>query len=223
MDDLDFPGDLLYVGMAERVEVFDSTGNRKQGFDAGEPGLKPIITAIRIVEKEILVADAAARCIRRYGLDGKRLGEIGKQGKTRGFMLPNRYLDFDVSSKGVVAATDPGRHRVSSWSKEGAPLGHFGKFGLTNPEDFVGCCNPVNLAFMRDGWIVTAEKVAARVKVFDSEGKLLGLIGPEHFNLKFTHLHLAVDSKGRILVGDPILLEIKVFSAVGKSGGGEGV
>ncbi len=138
-------------------------------------------------------------------------------------MLPNRSLDFDVDSKGIIAATDSGRHRVSSWNLAGAPVGHFGKFGLIGTEDFVGCCNPVNLSFTPDGKIVTAEKVIARVKIYDSAGNLLGLIGPEHFDPKCTHLHLAVDSKGRILVADPVRLEIKVFSAMVKPGGRESI
>ena len=90
------------------------------------------------------------------------------------------------------------------------------------PEDFVGCCNPVNIAFAPDGKIVTAEKVIPRIKVYTAEGKLLALIGPEHFDPKCTHLHLAIDSKGRILAADPVRLEVKVFSAV-KSGGWESV
>jgi hypothetical protein len=213
----------IYVGIAGRIEIYDSSGKWKEGFETGDGGRPTSITAIKIANKEILVADAAARCIRRYGFDGKRLGEIGNQGKTRGFMLPNRYLDIDVNSKGVIIATDPGRHRVTSWSSEGTPMGHFGKFGAVNPEDFVGCCNPVNVAFLPDGRIVTAEKVMARIKVYNPEGKLLALIGPEHFDPKCTHLPLAVDSKGRILVADPVCLEIKLFSTIRKTGGGESI
>ncbi len=204
----------VYIGLTGRVEIFDSLGNRKSGFEAGDPGRPASVTSIKIFGEEILVADAAARCIRRYDFHGKQLGQVGIQNKTRGFMLPNRSLDFDVDSKGIVAATDSGRHRVTSWNLAGTPVGYFGKFGLTSPEDFVGCCNPVNLAFMPDGRIVTAEKVIARVKIYDPAGRLLGLIGPEHFDPKCTHLHLAVDSKGRILVADPVRLEIKVFSAM---------
>ena len=211
----------VYIGLTGRVEVFDKLGNRKKGFEAGDSGRPASVTAIKVFDKEILVADAAARCIRRYDADGRQIGQIGIQNKTRGFMLPNRSLDFDVNSKGVIAATDSGRHRVSSWSLSGVPVGYFGKFGLTSPGDFVGCCNPVNLAFTRDDKIVTAEKVIARVKTYDSAGNLLGLIGPEHFDPKCTHLHLAVDSKGRILVADPVRLEIKVFSAMVKPGGRE--
>ena len=209
----------VYLGVAGQVEIYSAGGIRKGGFTAGESGKSGNITAIKISGSEILVADASARCIRRYTETGKVIGEIGTQNKTRGFMLPNRSLDMDVDGKGTVRATDSGRHRVSSWVLDGTPAGYFGKFGLRNPEDFVGCCNPVNIAVAPDGKIITAEKVIARVKVFDAGGKLLALIGPEHFDPQCIHLHLAVDSKGRIVVADPIRLAVKVFSIKTQPGG----
>jgi sugar lactone lactonase YvrE len=133
-------------------------------------------------------------------------------------MLPNRSLDIDVDSKGVVWATDSGRHKVTAWAMDGAPRGSFGKFGMANPEDFVGCCNPVNLAVAPDGRIVTGEKMVARVKVYEPDGRLLAVIGPEHFDPACTHIHLAVDSKGRILAGDPVRRVIRVFVPVVRKG-----
>jgi sugar lactone lactonase YvrE len=211
----------VYFGAAGRVEIYDIEGSHKAGFDASEPGKPADITAIRVRLREILVADAAVRYVRRYGYDGKHLGAVGTQTKTGGFMLPNHSLDIDVDSKGVLIAADSGRHRVSSWTLDGTPIRQFGKFGLLNPGDFVGCCNPVNIALTPDGKIVTAEKVIPRIKVYNTEGKLLALIGPEHFDSKCTRLHLAIDSQGRILVADPIRLEVKIFPVAAKSGGHE--
>ena len=211
----------VFFGSPGRVHIYSRDGNRLGEFAAGESGRPAEITAVKICGKEILAADAAARIIRRYDWEGKQLGAIGAHGKIRGFMLPNRFLDMDVDAGGVIRAADPGRHRVTAWNLKGEPLGQFGKFGLRNPEDFVGCCNPVNLAVTPDGKIVTAEKVAARVKVYAAGGPLLAVIGPAHFDPRCTHLHLAVDAKGRILVADPVRLEIKVFSAKPVQGGGE--
>jgi hypothetical protein len=55
--------------------------------------------------------------------------------------------------------------------------------------------------------------MVARVKVYDPEGTLLAVIGPEHFHPACTHIHLAVDSNGRIFAADPVRREVKVFSA----------
>jgi hypothetical protein len=216
-------GEQIYLGLSGRVEIYSVAGTRTGGFAAGESGKPAGITAIKTWGQEILVADAAARYIRRYDHSGKQIGEIGTQSKTGGFMLPNRSLDIAVDAKGVVIATDTGRHRITSWIMDGTPAGHFGKFGLAKPEDFVGCCNPVNLAMTPDGKVITAEKVISRVKVFARDGKLLGLIGPEHFDPKCIHLHIAVDSKGRILVADPVRMEIKAFSPSVESGSGKSV
>jgi hypothetical protein len=210
--------DRVYFGRTGHVEIQSATGIREGGFAVSENGKPSVITAIKLAGREILAADASARRIRRYSESGRQTGDIGTQNKTRGFMLPNRFLDMDVDAHGVVRATDSGRHRVSSWNLDGTPAGHFGKFGLKNPEDFVGCCNPVNVAVAPDGKIVTAEKVVARIKVFDAFGALLALIGPEHFDPNCTHLHLAVDSKGRILAADPVRREVKVFARITQPG-----
>jgi len=206
------PDSQIYFGLAGGVEIFSASGNRTGGFAVEEKNHPASITAIKIIAGEILVADASARCIRRYDLQGKQTGNIGPQGKSRGFMLPNRFLDFDVKAGGVVFAADSGRHRVSSWTLTGSPVGYFGKFGQSNPQDFVGCCNPVGLAIAPDGKIVTAEKVITRVKVYDPSGKILAIIGPENFDPKCLRLRLAVDSRGRILAADPVRREVKVFS-----------
>jgi sugar lactone lactonase YvrE len=202
----------VYVGSIGRVDIFDKQGKPAGGFAAGTQSKPAHVTAVKAYGSDILVADAAARLIFRYSQSGKQTGEIGTKNKTRSFMLPNRWLDMDVDAHGLIRATDSGRHQVTSWLLDGTPAASFGKFGQQNLEDFVGCCNPVNLAIGPDGNIVTAEKVIPRVKVYDSSGTLLGIIGPEHFDLKCVHLHLAVDSKGRIYVGDPVRLEVQIFS-----------
>ena len=146
---------------------------------------------------------------------------IGTKNKTGNFMLPNRWLDIDVDARGVIRATDTGRHLVTAWALDGSPLGSFGKFGMSNPADFVGCCNPVNLALTPDGKIVTGDKMVARVKVYEPDGRLLAVIGPEHFDQSCVHIYLAVDSKGRILAADPVRREITIFSLMVKTGTSE--
>jgi len=206
----------IYFGIPGRVEIYSESGTRMGGFSVEDNGRPANITSVKTFGKDLLVADAGARCIKRYDSSGKQVGTIGIHGKNRGFMLPNRFLDMDVDAEGVVRATDPGRHRVSTWTLDGSPEGFFGKFGQLHPEDFVGCCNPVNLALTPNGRIVVAEKVAARIKVYDQQGKLLALIGSKYFDVRCTHFPLAVDSRGRIIVADPIRLEVKLFAAEGK-------
>jgi sugar lactone lactonase YvrE len=202
----------ILVGSLGRIDVFDTDGSRLAGFSTGEPNRPAEVTAVTAHGQDILVADAGARIVRRHARDGTAKGLIGDQSKTRGFILPNRSLDIAVDPSGVVYATDTGRHQVTMWTIDGAPVGKFGKFGMSDPADFVGCCNPVNLAITAGGQVVTGEKMVARVKVFERDGTLLAVIGPEHFDPACVHIHLAVDSKGRILAGDPVRRTVTVFS-----------
>jgi len=87
---------------------------------------------------------------------------------------------------------------------------------MTDPAHFVGCCNPVNLALTPDGKVVTAEKMIARVKMYEPAGKLITVIGPENFDPTCIHIYLAVDSAGRILAADPVRRTITVFSKTNK-------
>jgi len=199
------------AGSSGRVDLYSNTGVRIGGFAAGTRDKPADVTAIRLVRDEVLVADAAARVIRRYDLRGTERGVIGDKNKTGGFMLPNRSLDFDVDASGVIHATDTGRHQVTSWTFDGTMVASFGKFGMAKPEDFVGCCNPVNVAVAPDGSIVTAEKMIARVKVYGRDRMLLAVIGPEHFDPMCRHIHVAVDSIGRIVTADPERRTIAVF------------
>ena len=205
------PDGRVLVGAPGRVEIYGATGSRVGGFAAGQSGKPADITAVKVYRENVLVADAAARLVRRYDSNGVERGLIGNRHKTGSFMLPNRSLDFDVDAAGTIYATDTGRHQVTSWTLDGAPVARFGKFGQTKPEDFVGCCNPVNLAVAPDGCVVTAEKVAARVKVFGPDRALLAVIGPEHFDPMCIHIHLAVDSKSQIVAADPVRRTITIF------------
>jgi hypothetical protein len=199
------------VGSPGRVDLFDATGAHDGGFAVGTREKPADVTAVRLFRDAVLVADAAARVIRRYDLRGAEQGLIGGRNKTGGFMLPNRSLDFVVDAAGVVHATDSGRHQVTSWTLDGTMVASFGRFGMARPEDFVGCCNPVNVAIAPDGSLVTAEKMVARVKVFGKDRTLLAVIGPGHFDPMCLHIHLAVDSSGRVVTADPEHRTIEVF------------
>jgi hypothetical protein len=210
-------GGRVLVAGGERLAIYDAEGKHAALFSAAEPGRPASITAVAVFGAEILVADASARIIRRMDASGRSLGVIGRQGQTGGFMLPNNSLDVAVDPKGVVYANDSGRHQVTAWSLDGSPVGRFGRFGMERPEDFVGCCNPVNLALTPDGNIVTAEKMVARVKVYRADGTLLAVIGPEHFDPQSVHIPVAVDSAGRILAADPKRRQITIFAPATES------
>ena len=203
-------GGHVFVGEEGQIEQFDATGQRLDTWrDAERLGA---VTAIDFFADHVLIADAKDRCLRRYDKTGTWLNNIGKDNRTKGFLIPNGYLDFSVDSEGIIHAANPAKHRVERYTMSGELLGHFGKFGMRRPEDFPGCCNPTNLTLTTKGHIIVTEKAAPRMKVFDSAGHLLAVVGAEFFDADCKNMDVAVDSQGRVYVIDTVHLNIRVFA-----------
>ena len=99
-------------------------------------------------------------------------------------------------------------------------LSHWGRFGTRRPEDFPGCCNPTNLALTPQGHVVVTEKAAPRMKVYNSSGKLLTLVGPEAFHANCKNMDVACDAQGRVYIVDTVRLTICVFTPAENEAGG---
>jgi hypothetical protein len=205
----------VYVGQAGQFQGYDENGTLLATLRDGER--LGLVTSIGLVGEHLLVADMTHRCIRRYDKDGKLLNDIGANNNTKGFLIPNGHLDFAVDAKGTIYVANPGKFRVERYTPAGELLGHFGRFGTRNVEDFPGCCNPTNVALAGQGQVVVTEKAPARCKVYDAAGKMLAFIGPESFDQNCRNMDVAVDSLGRLYVVDTVNLQIRVFAA------GEGV
>lgn len=203
----------IYVGQPGQVQLFDSKGELLDAWrDADRLGL---VTAIGFAGDNVLLADTNARCIRRYNERGEYLNDIGNDNRMRGFLIPNRHVDFAVDGKGMIHATNPGKHRVERYTPDGKLLGHFGRFDGRDPAGFGGCCNPTNIALSREGNVVVTEKAGPRVKVYDPEGKLLAVMGENDFDPSCKNMDVAVDSQERIYVADTVRLEVRVFAPEG--------
>lgn len=201
----------VLVGEAGQVEIFDGSGQLLKTWRGGWLGE---VTSVGLHADETFVADAAARCIRRYGRELQHLNDIGKDNQTHGFLIPNGVLDFDVDRAGVIHAANPGKHRVERYSREGQLLGHIGRFDGVDPEGFPGCCNPTNLALGAAGQVVVTEKAEARAKVLDAGGKLVAVLGTTVFDAGCKNMAVAVDFRGRVYVAETVKLRILVFEAI---------
>ncbi len=205
--------DVVYVGESEQIEKFSLDGSRIAVWQDADR--LSVVTSIGFVGEFVLVGDANDRCIRRFDKDGKWLGDIGKDNNTKGFLIPNGYMDFSVDSEGVIHAVNSAKHRVERYSVEGKLLGYWGKFGTRRPENFPGCCNPTNIALTATGQIVVTEKADPRLKLYDAEGNLLALVGSEAFDSQCKNMAVATDSENRAYVVDTARLEIHVFELEG--------
>jgi len=206
----------LYVGHEAEVAVFDKSGKKVRGWGRKGKGRGEfmVVTAIDVSGPNVFVADAGNRRVHRFDLTGDFIDDYGVRDREAGYpglVCPSAFLDCRVAAGNVLHIVNPGMLRIEKRSLNGELLGFWGTPGV-KPENFIGCCNPINIALTSDGRIVTAEKGVPRVKVYDNEGKLLAFLGEQYFSKDVLGLDLAVDSTDRVFVADPGDGRIHVFA-----------
>lgn len=105
-------------------------------------------------------------------------------------------LDIDINEKNEIIVADLGAFRVRSFDMEGNTILSFGNRGR-ELMDFHGCCNPVSVASLSTGAIVTVEKDPTRVKVFSKDGAK-EISGIEELVQGCLHIPMAVDAKDNL-------------------------
>ncbi len=206
----------VYVGLAARIEKYDRAGKRlaSWGTEGKERGQLQVVSGIAVLGASVYVADGGNRCVHRFDATGDFIDDIGKHGAGDvGMVCPSPYLDCALNKDGILYVNNPGLCRVEKYDQNGKRVGVWGKPG-DKPEEFSGCCNPTNVALLPDGRVITAEKLAPRVKVYDDSGRMLAFIGPEFFSSMAAGLDVAADSKGNIYVVDPGVKKVLVFAAL---------
>lgn len=178
------PG-FVYIGYPGQVEIRTDKGERVGAWPV--PGERAEPTSIALGQKEIFVADASAKCVHRFDLEGKLLGQIGKPDPARGYpglILPSPYCDVAIDKDGLVWVVNPGLRRLEAYRPVDGRLERFwGGPDLEGDASFFGCCNPANFCLLPDGRFVTAEKGLLRLKVYSSYGELRGwVIRPADWN-----------------------------------------
>ena len=215
----------IYAGLRDHVEVFDPKGQRRAVWDA--PARRTWFTGLAVSENDLFAADAGHRVVRHYDRSGKLIGQIGDKNPDRGvpgFIVPSPYFDVELGRDGLLRVNNPGRHQVEAYTKNGDFEFGWGR-ASSAIDGFCGCCNPINLALLADGKIVTCEKGLPRVKVYAAEGTFESVVaGPESFpeNAKKnladdadgTHggLDAAVDSTGRIYILDSVAGDVRIMA-----------
>ncbi|MBI5690402.1 MAG: hypothetical protein HZC55_09935 [Verrucomicrobia bacterium] len=216
----------VYASLRDHLEVFAPGGGRSAAWES--PGPRTWISSLALGHGGLWAADSGARVILRYDLGGKLLGRIGAREPGRnvpGLVVPSPFLDVKVHPDGLLRVNNPGRHRFEAYTADGECEGTWGA-PTAAIKGFCGCCNPIALAVLPDGRMVTCEKGLPRVKVYDAAGELAGVVaGTESFpaNMKAGGapgrggLDAAVDSAGRVHVLDRVTATVHVF-APGKAG-----
>ena len=205
----------LYVGMGSRIELYSPSGELAARWNV--PGSRPLLTSLAATADGLLVADAANRTVLLFDRTGRvirRIGQADPATGAPGLLLRGPHLDVAVAKSGDFIITNPGRHLVETYSPEGAWRGAWGNMSQ-EIEGFCGCCNPVHIALMSDGRVVTSEKGLHRVKVYTGDGELESVVAtPEDFATVFPELDLAVDSADRIWILDAVRGEVRCFTYI---------
>ena len=194
--------DVVWVGMDGKLMSFTRDGKSVVTIQDGERLGR--VTAVAAAGDELVLADATHRAVRRYSRTGRYLGDLGTAANTRGFMIPNGVLDL-VSDKRnqTVLVAHPQKHRVERYAASGALVAKWGKFGMHDPSDFGGCCNPTNIAVASDGTVAVSEKAPPRIKLYDADGTFELLIDQDIFDPNTKNIDLDFDSQHRLYATDP--------------------
>ena len=210
----------IYVGLQDHVEVYDSSG--KSTAKWGALGEGAIIWSVAASEEFVFVADAGNRVVLKYDKAGKLLGRIGEKSESTGapgLVVPSGFMDLGIDAIGQLWAVNPGRHSLDNYADTGEFRSSWGEPSMAI-EGFCGCCNPVHIAMMADGSVVTSEKGLVRIKVYNPDGSLKSVVAaPDQFKDDAVSLDLAVDSQGRVLVLDPSIPAVRVFARREKDAG----
>lgn len=118
----------------------------------------------RIVEDKLIVSDCNKALVSIYDAEnGELKSQIEKMRPCCGM------LDFSVRDNKEILVANLGAFRVQSYDLNGNTKIAFGRRGKSI-NDFHGCCNPVGVAYLASGSIVTVEKEPTRVKIYSKEG-----------------------------------------------------
>jgi hypothetical protein len=168
--------DRFYIATRDRIIITDKKGNVQKEWVS--LGANAWITSLAISENYIFIADAGQRSVWCYDIDGnfiRKIGEKNLEKNISGFVVPGPYFDLAMAPDGLLRVVNPGNHQIEAYTITGDREFAWGKFG-NRLEDFTACCNPVSIAVLSDGSIITCEKGVARVKVYDTFGKLKGFV-----------------------------------------------
>lgn len=223
----------LFIGLGDRFEVRDLGGSKIMSSES--LGSNSFVTSAVAQGSRLYIADAGKReiaiCDRSTGAVIGTFGRDQSSAKTKdanpGFVVPSPYFDLSMDSSQRLIVANPGRLRVESYTLDGRFLSSWGQAGM-GVEQFSGCCNPVHIALMRNGDLLTSEKGLNRIKVYGSGGQLKAVVaGPRDFDLDQrlarkacadcsvgAGFDVAEGVNGRVFVLDPYYSRVRQFERV---------
>jgi len=192
---VEFHGRKIKRSVSEGVGamIYDSKGTK-----LSELNLPETMSAAdaHFIGSELAIGDLAKSQIVFYQIEGTE-GKVTHK-LTKGFRLCCGIFDFcPGTAENSIMVANLGAFKVQTFIG-GNMTNEFGQRGA-KADEFHGCCNPVNVATLRDGSIVSVEKSPTRVKIFDKDGKKSAQItGLTELVKGCSTIPVAVDSTGAI-------------------------
>ena len=165
-----------FIGTRDRVVITDRRGRVQAKWN--NLGENAWITGIVLHNDHVFIADAGQRIVWCFDTGGNPVRRIGDRDPDRnipGFVVPGPYFDLAMAPDGLLRVANPGNHQIEAYTVKGDREFAWGSFG-NRLENFTACCNPVSFAILPNGDIITCEKGVARVKIYDTFGKLKGFV-----------------------------------------------
>jgi DNA-binding beta-propeller fold protein YncE len=198
----------LYNG---KISIHDSKGSFIKYFKEADEKQKAIKApgAIRIFEEKLYVTDIEKSKVFVFGLDGKKLLEIGKTGMEDGqFRAPN---GITVDRDGKIYVVDTGNQRLQIFDKNGKFLK-----SMNGSKDGKGSSlfvNPRGVGVDSDGTIYVVNNLTHFVYGFDQEGNKVfefGGMGDQNEQLYLPN-GLWVDENDYLYITDTLNQRVVVY------------
>ena len=159
----------IYALFPTRIEVYDRQGDVVQQWEACSETSD--YCSIAVCKEGVFVTDAADKNICKYHPDGTLARFIQSP---VGFIVPS-YCFAITYMDGRIYCSNPGRHRVESYSTDGEFLAAFGKSGA-DAGAFSGCCNPAIITPANGGELLTSEKGIPRISCYAADGQFRSVL-----------------------------------------------
>ena len=104
-------------------------------------------------------------------------------------------MDVQANSNGLFVAENS-RHRVCCYNAKGDLITTWGERARSGLTGFGSCCNPMNVAFGPGAEVYTAESTSGRIKRYNPQGEMLGLVGQVDLVPGCKNVSIAVSNTG---------------------------
>ncbi len=174
-------------------DIYNSKGGKLKSFKI--EGVKEA-SGVKVIGGTLAVADVGSEEIDIFdAATGAHIVTID------GLRTCGGILDLCVKDKKELLVANLGAFRVESYNLKGEELAYFGERGASI-NNFHGSCNPVNVAHLSNGAIVTIEKTPTRVKVYSKEGATK-ITGIDDIVKDCSYLPMTVDNRDNIYIASP--------------------